>query len=74
MVQDKLGIFKVAVWEREQVQRLALLEEIKLVLTAAHAVKLYGSTHNLLKGEHRSASILVSYPHGVEGCRQCEPL
>ena len=39
--------------------------EINLVQTAAHAGKIYRSTHNLLKSEHRSASILVSYPHGM---------
>ena len=58
----------------QRVQRLALLEEINLVQTAVHAGKLSGSTHNLLKGEHCSALILVSYSHGMERCRQCEPL
>ena len=40
MVQDEPGMIKAAVWERDQVQCLALLEEINLVRTAAHAGKL----------------------------------
>ena len=59
-VQDELGVVKL----HEQTQRLALLEEINLVQAAAQSGKLWGSKQNVLKGGHRSASILVSYSHG----------
>ena len=63
-MQDELGEVKSALSEHEQTQKLALLEEINLVQTAAQAGKVWGSKQNVLKGGHCSASILVSYFHG----------
>ena len=41
-VQDELGEVKSALLEHEQTQKLALLEEINLVQTAAQAGKVWG--------------------------------
>lgn len=49
-VQDEVGIIKAAISEREKAQRLALLEEINVVQTAAHAWETIGLCEQFVKG------------------------
>lgn len=47
---EELGVVKAAISEREQAQRLAFLEEINPMQTAAHAWEIIGLYAQLVKG------------------------